>query len=918
MSEQQTLFSPPPVVESPPIQALEPGAVLLVDGHSLLFRAHYAFFRNPLTNSKGMNTSAVFGFLNMLLPVIKQGGFAYVVVAFDKSSDTFRRKLYSEYKANRSECPTEIIEQTPYARRLVQAMNLPVVESDDYEADDLLGTLAHRFRGPEHPVTILTGDRDILQLVDDHISVAMTRSGTKDMEEFHSVEDVVAKLGVIPARVPDLKGLQGDSSDNIPGVPGVGPKTAIKLLGEHDTLEGVFEAVPAMKKSKLKERLEEHRDMAFLSRELGRIVTDVEFDLELSQAHLGAFNADALRGLGKELELRRISDLIDGEAEQHAAPETSYHLITDEAGLRVMVDALRGCPVLAVDTETTSQHPMLAELVGVSLSGEAHAAYYVPVGHRGEGAEGQLSWEVVRETLKPLIGGETPVVGQNIAYDLLVLRRAGLELGPIACDTMVAAWVLDPSRRRYDLKRMASDHLSWTMKNFRDVVGKKATFAEVPVAEALDYAAGDADATLQLYQLFHPQLETQGLKELFTSLELPLVRLLGDMEETGIGIAPEVLTEIGEELKQEMASLEAQVHELAGENFNIKSPAQLSKVLFGSLGYEPIKKTKSGYSTDAEVLKQLEAFQGCKIAGLVHRHRHLAKLMGTYIETLPGQIHPETGRIHASFHLTSAATGRLASSDPNLQNIPVRSPEGRRIREAFRPAPGKQFVAADYSQIELRILAHMSGSKVLCTAFEEGGDVHRRTAAEVFGIPEEEVDSEQRSRAKAINFGLIFGQSAHGLSNQLLISRKEAQEFIDRYFERLPEVQNFLEQTKAKAREQGFVETLLGRRRFIPELKSSRAQARAFAERIAINTPIQGSAADLIKRAMLHVQETLRTAQSDAKLILQIHDELILECPEGDVEATRSLLKSVMEGAMKLAVPLVVSLSDGKTWAELK
>lgn len=945
MSEQRTLFDPVPVSETPaqaagpgsapgpesspgspppPDAPLPPGPVLLVDGHSLLFRAHYAFFRNPLTNSKGMTTSAVFGFMNMLLPVIEEGKFEYIVVAFDKSSDTFRREMYSEYKANRSECPQEIIEQTPFARKLIQAMNLPVVESDRYEADDLLGTLALRFAAPDHPVTILTGDRDILQLVRPHLAVAMTRSGTKDLETFRTAEEVVAKLGVVPEKVPDLKGLQGDSSDNIPGVPGVGPKTAIKLLDEHHDLEGIFAAVPEMKKSKLKERLTENQQLAFLSRDLGTIVTDVDLDLELEQARHGAYDAEALRELSRELELRRIQDLVDrspGEAEEASPrPEPRYHLVTDADALAKMVTELSAHEVLAIDTETTSQHPLRAELVGVSLAGVPHEAYYVPVGHQGEGAERQLSWDSVREALEPLVGAGAPrqVVGQNIAYDLLVLRRAGLELAPIASDTMVAAWVLDPSRRRYDLKGMASDHLSWTMKNFRDVVGKKATFAEVPLDEALEYAAGDADATLQLHLLFQPQLEAQDLTELYTGLELPLVRVLADMEEAGIGLDPELLSTIGGELTEEMAGLETRVHELADETFNIKSPSQLSKILFEKLGYEPVKKTKSGYSTDASVLEQLAAFQDCEIASLVHRHRHLAKLLGTYVETLPAEVHPETGRIHASFHLTGAATGRLSSSDPNLQNIPVRSSEGRRIREAFRPAEGMLFLGADYSQIELRILAHMSGSKVLCEAFREGVDVHRRTASEVFEIPEEEVDSEQRSRAKAINFGLIYGQSAHGLAGQLLIGRKEAQDFIDRYFERLPEVEQFLEQVKAEARKKGYVETLLGRRRFIPELKASRGSLRAFAERVAINTPIQGSAADLIKKSMLAVPRRFQEEGLGARLLLQIHDELILECPEDEVEASSSLLREVMEGAMTLDVPLTVSLSTGKNWAELK
>lgn len=895
----------------------QPGAVLLVDGHSLLFRAHFAFFRNPLINSRGQNTSAIFGFLNMLLPVMKD--FAYVVVAFDKGSDTFRSEIYPEYKGNRDECPQEIIEATPYAHQLVRALNLPVVESDRYEADDLIGTLARRFASPEHPVTILTGDRDMLQLVDDTIAVRITKSGVKDTHDFHDAAAVKAYLGVDPARVPDMKGLQGDSSDNIPGVPGVGPKTAVKLLAEHGTLEGVYQALPGMKKSKMKERLGEFRDQAFMSRELGRIVTDVDLDLELAAARRGEPDREALRQLTSELELRAIARLIEAEDRAESA-ETHYTLVTDEAALAAMLEALKEAPVVAVDTETTSQHPMRATLVGVSLSAGDHVAWYLPVGHTGEAVGPQLPWDLVRERLRPLIGagGSARVVGQNIGYDLLVLRRHGLELGEIANDTMVAAWVLEPTKRRYDLKSMALEQLGWSMKTFTEVAGKKATFAEVAPTDALGYAAADADATFELSQRFDKALEEQELAGLYRQLELPLVRVLAAMEQRGIRLDPAVLAEVGEELGAEMLELEARAHQLAGEAFNLGSPAQLGRILFEALGYQPVKKTKTGFSTDAEVLEQLQAFQACELAGVVGRHRHLAKLKGTYVDTLPGEIHPETGRIHASFHLTGSATGRLSSSDPNLQNIPIKSPEGRRIRAAFVPAEGHVFVGADYSQIELRVLAHMCGSKVLREAFATGGDVHRRTAAEVFGVPEADVTSEQRDKAKAINFGLIYGQSAHGLASQLLISRADAKSFIDRYFDRLPEVRDFLESTKAKARERGYVETLLGRRRPIPELQSDRPQVRGFAERIAVNTPIQGSAADLIKRAMLQVVAALERQAVPASMVLQIHDELILECPEAQAAPAGALLKEVMEGAMQLEVPIEVSLSEGRTWAELK
>lgn len=908
--------------------------LLLVDGHSLLFRAHYAFFRNPLINSKGMNTSAVFGFMNMMLKAIEDVSASHVVVAFDTAGDTFRNELYAEYKGNRDECPVEITEQTPYAIELVKAMNLPVVTNPRYEADDLLGTLAVRFAEAGSHVTILTGDRDMLQLVRPHLTVMLTKSGVRETAIYDSEASVVETLGVVPEKVPDLKGLQGDSSDNIPGVPGVGPKTACKLLDAHHDLEGIYAALPEMKKSKMKERLEENKELAFLSRELGRIVTDVEVPLELDQAKRGPGNREALQDLTATLELRRIANLLgeeDVEASQADEEEPEYILVDSAEGLEAMCQELQDFPALAIDTETTSPHPMRAELVGISISGQARKAYYIPLAHIGPETQGtlfpsegddfaQLEKKVVFEALVPLAGpgSDKILVGQNFGYDYLVLKRAGFELGPMGFDTMVAAYVLDPGKRRYDLKSMAFEHLGLKMKTFAETVPKGSTFANLTPEEGLPYAACDADATLRLFLSFSPQLKEQGLEKLYREIELPLVQVLAQMEYSGIRLDPKILEELSAEFQVEMDQLVAKAHELAGREFNLKSPSQLSTILFEEMGYEPIKKTKSGFSTDADVLTQLEAFQDCKLAGVVHRHRHLAKLKGTYLDTLPKEIHPKTKRVHASFHQTVAATGRLSSSDPNLQNIPIRSDEGKRIRTAFLPAEGHVYLGADYSQIELRILAHMSQSKVLVEAFQKGLDVHRQTAEVVFSVPAEEVTSEQRNQAKTINFGLIYGQSAHGLAQQLLISRKEAQAFIETYFERLPEVKSFLEEIKTEAKAQGFVETMLGRRRQIPELSSKNPARRAFAERIAINTPIQGTAADLIKMAMLSVSRRLQAEGLSTQLILQIHDELILEAPEAEIEAATRLLQECMEEALELKVPLVATVSTGKSWAELK
>lgn len=892
----------------------ETRGTFMIDGHSLLFRAHYAFFRNPLRNSRGMDTSAVFGFMNMILPLFEREAPRYALCAFDVSGHTFRNDLYSEYKANRGECPTEIIEQTPYARSLIQAMNLPVVELEGFEADDLLGTLAKRFATDEHPVTIVTGDRDALQLVDGKVRVMLTKSGIRETVLYTKPEEVERDLGVPPEKVPDLKGLQGDSSDNIPGVPGVGPKTAIKLLTAHGDLEGIYEALPDMKKSKMKERLEENRELAFLSRQLGKIDCAVDFPLTLAECERGEYDRERLLELVRELELTRIAKMIQVE---DRADDADYQLVTTEAELDACLKELAAAEEIGVDTETTSQHATRADLVGVSLSAGGRKAWYIPVAHQDE--RPQLAWETVREKLRPLLGeGGKPSIGQNLQYDWLVLDRHGLRLGAVGHDTMVGAYVLNPTRRRYDLKTLALEELGWTMKTFAETVPKGGTFDQVPLDDALGYAAADAEAAFELCALQRPALEEAGLQSLYGDLELPLVPLLARMQKVGIRVLPEKLAEISGTFTEEIDGLEAKAHELAGREFNVNSPSQLATVLFEELGFQPVKKTKTGYSTDSGVLAQLAAYQGCELAKVIDRYRHLAKLRSTYLEALPKEIHPDTGRIHASFNQTVAATGRISSSDPNLQNIPVKTAEGRRIREAFVPAEGKVFVAADYSQIELRIMAHMSGSKVLREAFEEGEDVHTRTAAEVFEVDLGEVDSTLRDRAKAINFGLIYGQSAHGLSQQLLISRGEAQEFIESYFGRLPEVKEFIEHAKLSATEKGYAETLLGRRRAIPELQSAKGSARGFAERIAVNTPIQGSAADLIKRAMLGVDEALAPLGDAARVVLQIHDELIVECEADKADEVADTLRRVMEGAMELSVPVVVSVGRGETWAALK
>ncbi|MBI4872301.1 MAG: DNA polymerase I [Candidatus Riflebacteria bacterium] len=892
--------------------------IFLFDAHSLLYRAHFAFLSTPLITSKGLHTSAVFGFVNMLFSVLEREKPDYVAIAFDKSRQTFRTKLYPEYKANRAETPPELKAQFPYARDVVRALNVPVVESDDFEADDLLGAMARRFSSPEVQAVIVTGDRDALQLVGPRVSVMMTKKGTQETILYDPAR-VQADFGVRPDQIVDVKALQGDPSDNIPGVPGVGPKTATKLISEHGTLDGVYARLATVK-GKLHENLEQHKDLAYLSRELARIRVDLDPGISLEDCAPRPPDRDGLRRLFAELEMRKLASLIETGPQEVSAVDAQYRAVLTPDDFEQLLRELAGAQVISLDTETTSLQPMEASLVGLSLAVSEGQARYIPLAHSYLGVPPQLDRNLVLRALEPILADSSRrLVGQNLKFDFIVLERHGLALPPPHFDTMVASYVLDPSRMQHGLDALALEYLNIRPLAYGDVVPRGQTFESVNVDTATRYSGEDADLALRMYHLLRNRLETTGLLDLFHQVEMPLLPVLARMEMNGIAIDPAYLEALGKELATEIRTLEQRIHELAGEPFNVNSQPQLAHILFEKLGLPVIRKTKTGLSTDAAVLEELEKAHGSELAAHINRYRHLVKLKGTYVDTLPQLVNPETARIHTSFNQVAAATGRLSSSDPNLQNIPVRTELGNRIRKAFCPdPPGWLFVGADYSQIELRIMAHVTGSAVLQEAFRTNEDIHAQTASLIFGVPRSQVDSGMRNRAKTINFGILYGMGPFGLASRLELSQTEAKAFIDGYFQRLPEVKRYIDSTVESARKDGHVTTLLGRRRFLPEFQASSAAQRAFAERTAVNTPIQGTAADLIKLAMIRLQRELDQRKMRSRLLLQIHDELVLECPPEEAQAAGTLMKHVMETALELSVPLVANVRSGTDWSQLK
>lgn len=880
--------------------------LFLIDGSSYIYRA---FFGLPhLSNSKGLPTNAVYGYTAMLLKIIREEAPDYLAVAFDAKGPTFRHEVYKEYKANRPSMPDNLIPQIPYIHDITDGFNLPVLSQEGVEADDIIGTLAKKAADHDIEVVIVTGDKDMMQLVTESTTILDTMKN-----KVSGPPEVLERFGVGPEHVRDVMGLMGDSSDNIPGVAGVGEKTAVKLMAQYGSLEGLYENIDDIK-GKLKEKLEKDKDTAFLSRELATIHCELDFEVNLSDFEIVPFNTEKLRTIFKELELSRfIKELAPSES----LSRDQYRLLTTIDEIKNFIGSIKKDDILSVDLETTSLNTIEAEIVGISLSTEPKLACYIPLGHKAPGDIEQPDIKEVLDLLKPVLTSEEiKKTGHNLKYDYSVFCNYGIKMQGIYCDTMIASYLLHPGRNSHSLEEVSREFLDHQMITYKEVVGdpKKVTFDEVPIEKALNYAGEDADVVTMLCKIFLPLLTRDGFDELFHEMEIPLITVLAEMERAGVKIDTEFLAHMSQDFEKEMVGMEGKIYELAGEAFNINSPKQLGEILFEKLKLPTVKKTKTGFSTNVEVLTKLA--EQHDLPAKILDYRSLAKLKSTYVDALPRLVNNKTGRVHTSYNQTVTSTGRLSSSDPNLQNIPIKTELGRKIREAFIPEEGSLIFAADYSQVELRIMAHLSEDPVLIKSFEKGEDIHRRTAAEVFGIFPEMVTDRMRREAKAINFGIIYGMSAFGLSKELSISPKVAKAYIDGYFQKYKGVREWLDMTIESARAKGFVTTIMNRRCHVPDINSPSGMQRQFAERAAINAPIQGSAADIIKVAMVRIADRLKKEGRSAKMIMQVHDELVFEIPETELEIVKKLVIEEMEGVVFLKAPLKVDTGVGKNWAE--
>ena len=915
----------------------EKAPLILVDGSSYLYRAFHAL--PPLTNSKGLPTGAVKGVINMMRRLQKDYPDSTTAVIFDAKGKTFRDDIYSDYKANRPPMPDELRSQIQPIHDVIRAMGMPLISIEGVEADDVIGTYAVQATEKKQPVVISTGDKDIAQLVNEHISLVNTMTDT-ELDR----EGVIAKFGIPPELIIDFLALLGDKSDNIPGVPGVGEKTALGLLQGLGGLDSIYQRLEEVETltfrgaKTMAAKLEEHRELAYLSYQLATIKTDVEVELAVDELANQAPDNEKLLNLFIDLEFKTWINELSGDATPAQPKSTSqaiepssqpsvvapstinYETLLDQQQFSNWLQKLQNSQLIAVDTETTSLDYMVADLVGISVAVEAGEAAYIPFGHDYLGVPQQLSRDTVLEAIKPIL--EDPKikkVGQNLKYDASVLAQHGIDLTGIAYDTMLESYVINSVATRHDMDSLAQHYLDQSTTSFTEIAGKGAsqlTFNQISLEQAGPYAAEDADITLRLHQALWPQVKAElPLKTLFEEIELPLIKVLSRIERTGALVDDTLLFQQSQELAERLAELETQAWELAGQQFNLASPKQLAEILFTKLEIPVIKKTAKGApSTKEEVLQELAL--DYPLPKVLLEHRGLAKLKSTYTDKLPVMINPTTRRIHTSYHQAGTATGRLSSSDPNLQNIPIRTAEGRRVRQAFIAPEGHRLIAADYSQIELRIMAHLSGDKNLLKAFEQGQDVHRATAAEVFGVNLAQVTTDQRRSAKAINFGLIYGMSAFGLAKQLNIGRKQAAEYIELYFQRYPGVQDYMNQVRHSAAEKGYVETHFGRRLYLPEINSRNGMLRQAAERTAINAPMQGTAADIIKLAMISVDNWLRNQKLKSRMIMQVHDELVLEVPESEHQQVIIGIKECMEHAASLQVKLVVDVGVGNNWDE--
>jgi len=928
-----------------------PPILYLIDGHALAYRTYFALTRGApsgFITSSGEPTAGVFGFTSVLLRILEQDKPEYLAVAFD-TGRTFRDEMYADYKGTREKMPDDLRTQIERIRQLVDAFNIPRLEIDGYEADDVLGSVAQQAVEAGLGVKIITGDRDLLQLVDERVIVTLPGKSLSESKDF-MIQDVVETLGVRPDQVVDYKALVGDTSDNIPGVKGIGKVTAEKLLGIYGDLDNIYQHLDELKPN-VNKKLHAGREDAYLSRELARIVVDLDIPLDLQQARPEAFDPDEIEGIFRELEFRALNARLNALVQSYGLSGSSREqqlsmfpgednipssstdvqikgdyalntiIINTTDALQSLVDDLSRAQWISFDTETTSTDQMTAELVGISLAIQPGSGYYIPVGHkRGS----QIELETALSLLStPMSSPDIPKAGHNMKYDYVVLRRHGLRVTPLAFDSMIAEWLTNPTSRNLGLKNLAWVRQGIQMTDIEQLIGKGAkqrSMAEVPVENAAPYAAADAEVVLRLMPELNDELDERNARLLFKDLELPLIEVLAEMEMAGVALDTEFLSEMSSELTEHMTDYEDKIFNEVGESFNLNSPQQLSAALFEKLEILPpdrTQRTASGfYSTSASVLETLRGAH--PVVDWVLDYRELAKLKSTYVDALPAQVDPLTNRVHTSFNQTGSVTGRIASSNPNLQNIPIRTELGRKVRKAFIASPGSQLLAADYSQIELRIVAHMADDQAMLDAFRAHQDIHAATAAAIYSVPIESVTTEQRRRAKGVNFGLIYGMSAFGLTRYTDLTLAESEEFVAAYFKQFPGVKRYLDETKIRAAEQGYVETLLGRRRYFPGLKNqTNRNIRNREEREAINAPIQGSAADIMKIAMLRVPAALRKAGLAGKLLLQVHDELVLECPQDELIHTASLVREVMENAYQLEIPLDTDARSGFDWAQM-
>lgn len=877
------------------------GKVFIIDGSSVLYRSFYALPR--LINSKGLPTNAIYGFHNIIRKLIKEEKPEYLVVAFDVKGKTQRHELFEQYKAQRKPMPDDLEIQVPYVKKLLEALQVPYIENPGVEADDLMASIAKRLRDMGYEAVIVTSDKDLLQILNDGIKIYHPGK-----ETYITKENCREIYGIEPSQVVDVLALMGDSVDNIPGVKGIGEKTAKSLINQFGTLDELLKNLDKVK-PRVKKAIEEHMNELKLSRELVKIDSSIPVEVNIEDYKLKEPNLEKLLPLLRELEFSSLlkeythEERINGE----------YRIIRSTSKLRDVLKKVRD--KISFDTETTDQRPMWAKLLGVSFSFKEGEGYYVPISHN----ELSLPQGDVLRAFSPVLSNpEIKKYGHNLKYDLIVLRKAGLDVKGIDRDSMLLSYLLTPEKRSHNLENLVLEVYGIKKRSYKELTSRgKLGFGGVNLEEAANYSCEDADYALRLCETLYPRVVEEGMETLYREIELPLIEVLADMETTGVKVDVGKLRKLSAELAEKLKALEEEIYKKAGVKFNINSPKQLGEVLFEKLNLPLVKKTKKtrGYSTDMEVLKELSILH--EVPALVLEYRQLAKIKSTYIDSLPTMINPETGRIHTSYNQTVTATGRLSSSDPNLQNIPIRGELGKKVREAFVAENGNYLLSADYSQIELRVMAHMSGDENLISAFKRGEDIHTATAREVFGVVDLPPE-EKRRRAKIINFSIIYGTSAYSLSKELGVDVHEAADFINRYFEKYPKVKEFIDRTVAEAREKGYVKTLLGRKRRIPELSAKNKNVQAAGERIAMNTPIQGTAADIMKKAMIDVWKALKEGDYGTRMIMQVHDELIFEVPEEEIEKVKKLIKEKMEGAYKLKVPLIVDLAYGKNWTEAK